>query len=123
MSIDALRTNSPSVDPTLVSYGAVDDFNNFLSTQQILAGNSNPNPLQPDVWAYGVGTGAAVPAQFKGGVFILSPSGNPLDFSSADDGKSNTIFAAKPVTFGSINQTIRNSVSYTHLTLPTNREV
>ncbi|MDZ4792128.1 MAG: hypothetical protein SGJ17_13130, partial [Hyphomicrobiales bacterium] len=86
----------------------MDDFNNFLSTQQILAGNSNPNPLQPDVWAYGVGTGAAVPAQFKGGVFILSPSGNPLDFSSADDGKSNTIFAAKPVTFGSINQTIRN---------------
>jgi hypothetical protein len=64
---------------------------------QTVANNSAPNPLMPDVWAYGIGTGAGIPQPFKGSVWILSPTGNPLDFSSADGSPSNTIFAAKPL--------------------------
>lgn len=68
-------------------------------TMQI-AQASNPHPLQPGAWVYGVATGPMVPPGWSGGVFITSPSGNPLNFSEEN---GNSIFVSKNVTTGRIN--------------------
>lgn len=65
-----------------------------------IAQASNPSPLRPGAWIYGVATGSMVPPGWSGGVFITSPTGNPFNFSEQD---GNSIFVSKNLVTGRIN--------------------
>ncbi len=70
---------------------------------ETVALGSLPKLGTPDAYAYGVLPGPLVPLPLKMGGFVLSPTGNPLDFSTEDGTPSNCIFVAKPVVAGRIN--------------------
>lgn len=83
----------------LVGAGGVDGTTSVGGTNPIVASNGRPLWL-PDAAVIGVTTGPAVPPDWRGGAFIISPTGNLADWTTEDGDPTNIIFLSKNIVQG-----------------------